>query len=151
MTEFAIEDPDSEAAQFCLGNYYGELARRFSEGFDPANYATSSEDMRPPLGYLYLARLEGNAVACAALIMATDGVAEIRRMWVAEEARGKGLAKLLLRHLESEARRLGRETVRLDTNRALLEAQRMYRNAGYSEIARFNDNPYAHHWFEKKL
>jgi ribosomal protein S18 acetylase RimI-like enzyme len=42
-------------------------------------------------------------------------------------------------------------TVRLDTNKALPEALRLYRSAGYREIARFNDNPYAHHWFEKTL
>ena len=41
--------------------------------------------------------------------------------------------------------------MRLDTNRVLGEAIAMYRAQGYREIARFNDNPYAHHWFEKSL
>ena len=41
--------------------------------------------------------------------------------------------------------------VRLDTNRSLREALQLYRASGYREIARFNDNPYAHHWFEKSL
>lgn len=151
MTEFITEDPGSLAARHCLGSYYRELAARFSEGFDPASYPTAADDMRPPAGYLYLARDGGKAVACAALVLVADDVAEIRRMWVAEEMRGQGLARSLLQYLEAEAKRLGRNVIRLDTNRALLVAQRMYRNAGYSEIARFNDNPYAHHWFEKKL
>ena len=147
----ATEDPDSLGAKACLAAYYDELAARFTEGFDPAHYPTSSAGMRPPAGYLYVARVSEQAVACAALVMAGGSIAEIRRMWVAEETRGKGVARRLLQHLEQEARRLGMTAIRLDTNRALAEAQRMYRNAGYHEIARFNDNPYAHHWFEKRL
>ncbi len=151
MTVFSVEDPDSKAARYCLASYYRELSARFSEGFDPASYPTASEDMRPPAGFLYVGWREGVAIACAALVMATDQLAEIRRMWVADEARGKGVAKRMLLHLEAEAQRLGMTAIRLDTNRALVEAQRLYRNAGYTEIARFNDNPYAHHWFEKVL
>ena len=41
--------------------------------------------------------------------------------------------------------------VRLETNRALREAIALYRAAGYGEVAPFNDEPYAHHWFEKRL
>ena len=46
---------------------------------------------------------------------------------------------------------MGLATIRLDTNKALVEAHALYRKAGYREVARFNDNPYAHHWFEKAL
>jgi hypothetical protein len=46
---------------------------------------------------------------------------------------------------------MGLKTLRLDTNRALKEAHALYRKEGFREIARFNDNPYAHHWFEKRL
>ena len=53
--------------------------------------------------------------------------------------------------LEAAAREQGLTRLRLDTNRALTEAQAMYRKEGYEEVARFNDNPYAHHWFEKRL
>ena len=53
--------------------------------------------------------------------------------------------------LEDTARELGWKRVRLDTNRALKEAQTMYRKAGYHEIGRYNDNPYADYWFEKDL
>jgi ribosomal protein S18 acetylase RimI-like enzyme len=57
----------------------------------------------------------------------------------------------LLEALEQRAAEHGFEAVRLDTNRALDEAKAMYRSAGYVEIARYNDNPYANHWFEKRL
>jgi hypothetical protein len=42
-------------------------------------------------------------------------------------------------------------TLRLDTHRALVEAQRLYLHNGYVPTAPYNDNPYAHHWFEKRL
>jgi ribosomal protein S18 acetylase RimI-like enzyme len=41
--------------------------------------------------------------------------------------------------------------IRLETNRSLTEAIRLYRESGYREVERFNDEPYAHHWFEKEL
>ena len=72
-------------------------------------------------------------------------------MWVAESARGRGLGRRLLLALEEEARTLGLSTLRLETNRALEEAIRLYRSAGYIEVPSFNTDPYAHHWFEKRL
>jgi len=72
-------------------------------------------------------------------------------MWIAKESRGLGLGKRLLDVLENEARMAGASAVRLETNRTLTEAISMYRRSGYVEIEPFNDEPYAHHWFEKKL
>jgi hypothetical protein len=57
----------------------------------------------------------------------------------------------MLRALEAAARDMSLKTLRLDTNRALTEAHALYRNQGFREIARFNNNPYAHYWFEKRL
>jgi ribosomal protein S18 acetylase RimI-like enzyme len=51
--------------------------------------------------------------------------------------------------LETRARDLGVSTLRLETNRTLEEAQALYRSCGYAEVEPFNDEPYAHHWFEK--
>ena len=77
--------------------------------------------------------------------------AEIKRMWVDSAWRGRGLAGRLLRFLEQTAVESGRRTIRLDTNPVLLEAIAMYRKAGYTDIERYNDNPYAGLWFEKRL
>ena len=52
---------------------------------------------------------------------------------------------------EDAARRLGIATLRLDTNSALLEAVSLYRNMGWQEIARYNDDPYPDLFFEKPL
>ncbi len=72
-------------------------------------------------------------------------------MWVAESVRGLGIGRRLLCELEDHAARHGATTVRLETNRALVEAINLYRSAGYTEVAPFNDETYAHHWFEKKI
>jgi ribosomal protein S18 acetylase RimI-like enzyme len=72
-------------------------------------------------------------------------------MWVAESARGLGIGRRLLGELERHAADHGARTLRLETNKTLVEAISIYRSAGYYEVAPFNDEPYAHHWFEKHI
>ena len=72
-------------------------------------------------------------------------------MWTAPAARGRGVARSILRTLEAVALARGHTTLQLETNRTLAEAQSLYRSAGYREVEAFNDEPYAHHWFEKTL
>lgn len=149
----AVEPPASLDARACVAAYVRELGLRFEEGFDPGNGNPTPDDeaLTPPAGCFLVARLDGRAVGCGALRRLAPGVGEIKRMWVAPEARGLGLSRRLLGALEDQARGLGLSRVRLDTNRSLSEAQSLYRSAGYREIARFNDNPYADFWFEKAL
>jgi ribosomal protein S18 acetylase RimI-like enzyme len=53
--------------------------------------------------------------------------------------------------LEDRARAEGVRLMRLETRDELPEAIRMYETSGYREVEPFNDEPYAHHWFEKPL
>jgi DNA-binding MarR family transcriptional regulator len=148
----AVEDPTSVAAQFCSRAYYADLESRFDDGFDPgASHIADAQDLELPRGLLLLARLRGEPVACGALRLHGRRPAEIKRMWVAPQARGLGLARRLLTELEDQARRRGVPAVRLETNQRLVEAIGLYRTAGYREVDAFNDEPYAHHWFEKDL
>ena len=149
----AVEPPSSPDARACVAAYIRELGRRFEEGFDPGNGNPTPDDaaLTPPAGCFLVARLDGRAAGCGALRRLEPGVGEIKRMWVAPQARGLGLSRRLLAALEEQARGLGFSRVRLDTNRALAEAQALYRSAGYRAIERFNDNPYADFWFEKGL
>lgn len=154
QTDIALapEDPTSADALFCLERYFAELAVRFEGGFDPGRGgAEADREMAPPTGLFLVARREGAPVGCAGLKLHPDGTAEIKRMWVSPDARGLGLARRMLRALEDHAREAGATRLRLDTNGALKEAQALYRREGFAEIPRFNDNPYAHHWFEKEL
>ena len=147
-----IEAPHTEAARACLGAYLRELDERFEGGFDQRNgNALSDESMTPPAGWLLIARLDGRAIGCGALKRIDDSTGEIKRMWIAPEARGLGMARRLLEALENHARQSGMTRVVLDTNRTLKEAQALYRKTGYREIARYNDNPYADFFFEKEL
>ena len=65
--------------------------------------------------------------------------------------RGLGFGRRMLSAIESQARELGLTTLRLETNRALTEAIQLYRRSGYMEVPAFNADPYANHWFEKRL
>ncbi|MGN6227372.1 MAG: bifunctional helix-turn-helix transcriptional regulator/GNAT family N-acetyltransferase [Dyella sp.] len=152
-SEVAIEpaDPTSSDARACFDAYFGELKTRFDTGFDPAlTVSATPDELTPPAGVLLLARLEGRAVGCAALKAGPRGVGEIKRMWVDPSARGIGIAQRLLDAIEQQAVALGLRTLRLDTNRSLVEARALYLRNGYREIPAYNQNPYAHHWFEKK-
>jgi len=64
---------------------------------------------------------------------------EIKRMWTAQSSRGQWVAPRVLRTLEAIAQDSGVETLRLETNRTLTEAQELYRQEGYQEVDPFND------------
>jgi DNA-binding MarR family transcriptional regulator/GNAT superfamily N-acetyltransferase len=145
-------DPSRPQAQQCLRAYFAELDRRFEAGFDPSqSISADNSELRLPAGLLVLAWLRGRPVGCGALKFHGDRPAELKRMWVAESARGLGVGRRLLTELERLAASHGVRTLRLETNKTLAEAIRLYRSAGYAEVPAFNDEPYAHHWFEKRL
>ncbi len=150
--EIEIVDPDSPEARACIEAYFAELRARFDGGFDPARSVSADRnELVPPAGAFLVARIDGRAVGCGALKLGAGDTGEIKRMWVDAAARGQGVARRLLAALESQAAAMGVRRLRLDTNRALTEARAMYLRSGYAEIAAYNDNPYAHHWFEKTL
>ncbi len=152
MVDISVTDPRDPDARFCLRSYFEELAVRFDAGYDPAlGLPVSDAAMTPPAGLLLVARLHDEPVGCGALKFGPAGPAELKRMWVAPAARGLGLGRRLLAELEERAAAAGAHVVRLETNRNLTEAIGMYRAAGYREVAAFNDEAYAHHWFEKDL
>ena len=152
LVEFVEVRPDSADAQQCLARYFEEIAGRFEGGFDPGQSSAPTLDaFAPPGGTFLIVWLDGALVGCGGFKREASGAAYIKRMWVAPEARGHGLGRRLLLELEEKARALGYATVRLETEKTLTEAQQLYRSSGYTEVPRFNDELYAHHWFEKTL
>jgi DNA-binding MarR family transcriptional regulator/predicted GNAT family N-acyltransferase len=156
LTASAIQvseaDPRHPSARACIQAYFAELAERFDAGFDPdRSIPAEDDDLIPPAGVLLLATLHGEPVGIGAVRFHAGRPAEIKRMWVAAAARGLGLGRRLLADLESLAAARGASQARLETNRELAEAIALYRSAGYREVAAFNAEPYAHHWFEKDL
>lgn len=151
FTTISVEDPDSPDAKWCLERYFAELDERFEGGFDAGRSIPADPgDLRPPRGVFVLAHLDGRPVGCGAVKLVEPGVGSIKRMWVSPEVRGAGVGRRLLLALEQEAVALGVALLRLETNRSLCEAQALYRQNGYREVAPFNQDPYADHWFEKQ-
>jgi DNA-binding MarR family transcriptional regulator len=153
LAELRQVDPESTDAQRCLRAYVAELNRRApGRGFDPRQGATAEpHEVRPPNGAFVVAYLRGEPVGCGAVKHHPGGVSDVKRMWVAESARGLGLGRRLLEHLEGIVREHGSTTARLETGDVLGEAIALYRSAGYAEVPPFNDEAYADRWFSKKL
>ena len=149
--EIAETDPADPDARYCQATYFAEIATRFEAGYNPdAGLPLSDTEQRRPSGVLLVARLGAEPVGCATLKFGTPAC-HARRMWVAPSARGIGLGRRLLAELEERALAHGAALLRLETNRVLGEAINLYRSAGFVEVAPFNDERYAHHWFEKPL
>jgi DNA-binding MarR family transcriptional regulator/GNAT superfamily N-acetyltransferase len=152
MIEIRTVDPAGRDAAHCLAAYFAELDRRSGTHYDPAaGVSAEPHELVPPAGEFVIAYLRGEAIGCGGVKHHAGAPTEIKRMWVAESARGLGIGRRLLVTLESGARRAGASAARLETNGALVEAIAMYRSAGYVEVEPFNAEPFAEHWFEKRL
>jgi DNA-binding MarR family transcriptional regulator/GNAT superfamily N-acetyltransferase len=146
-------DPEHPDAQYCLAEYVAELNRRSTDRhFDPAVGATAHpHEVRPPAGQFLVAYLHGQPIGCGAVKHHAEAPAEIKRMWLAPEARGLGLGRRLLETLEACARENGARIAHIETSAVSSEALSLYRSSGWVEVPRFNDEPFADHWFEKQL
>jgi DNA-binding MarR family transcriptional regulator/GNAT superfamily N-acetyltransferase len=145
-------DPTEPDAQRCIAAYVAELNRRSERGFDPAKGVSAEpHEMTPPAGLFLVAYRRGDAVGCGGVKHHPGAPSEIKRMWVAESARGLGIARRLLAELERDAVRAGASVATIETSATLFEAIELYRSVGYVEVAPFNDEPFADHWFEKRL
>ena len=153
LVELRQVDPEHADAQRCLRAYVAELNRRAPErGFDPTRGATAEpHEVRPPNGAFVVAYLRGEAVGCGAVKHHPGDVTDVKRMWLAESARGLGLGRRLLEHLERLAREHGSREAHIETSDVLPEAIALYRSAGYVEVPPFNDEPFADRWFTKRL
>jgi DNA-binding MarR family transcriptional regulator len=156
LTAAAVEirpvDPSSPDARQCLRAYVAELNARWEAGFDPSAGVTAEpHELTPPAGCMLVAYLHGEPIACGAVKHLPGGPTDTKRMWVSPAARGFGLGRRMLDELEQLARDAGASVARLETNRVLTEAIALYTSVGYREVPAFNNEPFAHHWFEKRL
>ena len=151
--ELRSADPADPVSIAAMTSYVEELSERFPGGFDIGTGFEPDEldPMTAPAGEFVIAVAHGDVVGCGGLRPLPDGSAEIKRMWVSREVRGLGLGRRLLEPLEGAAAERGYAVVVLDTNGTLDEAISMYRRAGYEEVGRYNDNPYAELFFSKRI
>jgi GNAT superfamily N-acetyltransferase len=150
MIEFRREPAGSPVAQTLLTAMEQEMFDLYDMQRMPT--PASTEELEPPGGGAYVVGWEkGRAVAGGALKRLGPGVAEVKRMYVVPDARGRGLARGLLAAIEDTARELGYERVRLDTGASQPHARALYESAGYQDVPDYNDNPYAAYHGEKTL
>jgi GNAT superfamily N-acetyltransferase len=135
--------PASELIDALLEEYDAVAGRELRGG-----PSAEPSDFAPPGGAFVVGFLDGVPACCGGLKALGDGKAEIKRMYVVPEFRGRGLARSLIDALEGAARELGHQVVRLDSTFATWP---IYAAAGYLPIADYNDNPHADVWAEKAL
>ena len=156
LTAAAVEirqvDPSSPDARQCLRAYVAELNQRSNAGYDPtAGVSAQPHELTPPAGCFLIAYLQSEPFGCGAAKHRPGGPSDIKRMWVSPSTRGLGIGRRLLAELEQGVLDSGASIARLETSSLLVEAIAMYRSAGYREVPAFNDEPFAQHWFQKRL
>ncbi len=115
-------------------------------------FTFTPEELAAPNVTFFVARLDGASAGCVALADCGD-YAEIKRLFVRPETRGKGIARALMAHLEAAAHKAGHGLIRLETGPRLLAALALYRALGYKErgpFGRYADHP-ASLFMEKRL
>jgi GNAT superfamily N-acetyltransferase len=147
----AVEPADSPTSLVLQQAFFTEIASRYA-GWEPSR-STSAEpsDLALPTGTWVVAYLAGHPVGCGGLKRIDSETAEIRRIFLDVSARGRGIGRALLTELEMHAQRLGYRRVRLTTGDQQPEALRLFRSAGYLEIAPYTRSVFTRHWMEKPL
>jgi putative acetyltransferase len=102
-----------------------------------SNHLVDIDALGRPAVHLFVAREEGQALGCGAFVLGADGQAEMKRVFVAPAARGKGVARAIMEALEREAAMLGVTLMQLETGIRQPEAIALYRRFGYAERGPF--------------
>ena len=151
------EPVDRVPATSLLREYFTEMVGRYYRRpadpaeIDAAMVEAPSDDLTFPDGLFLLARYLGEPGGCVGLRLRTTPFAEITRLFVRPEVRGRGGGARLLAEVEAAATAYGATALRLDTREDLIEARSLYAKHGFREIPPYSDAPYADHWFEKRL
>ncbi len=155
------EPYDSSVAAALWRAYYTEVSDRWYElhegrSTDPDELereiaADTGACLAPPGGVLLVARYGGEPAGTAGVHLTDPATAELKRVFLRKELRGRGGASLLVAAAEDAARALGARRIVLDTRHDLVEARALYTRLGYLETEPHNDQAYAEHWFSKRL
>jgi putative acetyltransferase len=115
----------------------GELDEVLGAAYEPhQRHGLPIAQLFEPHVRFFVARLDGLAAACGGVAL-FDDYAEVKRMYTRPAARGRGLAKALLRRIEDEARACGKLVLRLETGPYQPEAIGLYRSAGFASRGPF--------------
>jgi GNAT superfamily N-acetyltransferase len=146
VAEAPLDSPESDAL---IRAYFADIIERYHQReIDPREVEDAMEEYRlDGLAAFLVARWDGTPAGCVGL--RRDGA--VTRMYIDRAYRRRGGARLLLRALEGAARAQGMRRLRLDTRADLVEAQALYRAAGFVEVEPWKVEEYADVFFEKVL
>ncbi|HET6160340.1 MAG TPA: GNAT family N-acetyltransferase [Dongiaceae bacterium] len=102
-----------------------------------SNHLVDIDSLAEPHVHFFVGRENGTVLGCGAFVISTNGHAEMKRVFVNSEARGKGVARAIMEALEREAARIGVTTMQLETGIKQPEAIALYRKFGYVERGPF--------------
>jgi putative acetyltransferase len=152
MITIAKEDPRSPDVSRLLSAFVDEVKKRYDS--PPADVGIFDPDLvSVPRSVFLVARRDGDAVGCGALVPIDEYSVEVKRMFVDRESRGHGIATLILEELERLARELDYDAMRLETGVKQPESIALYGKAGFYRIPNFPpfENDRSAVCFEKKI
>ncbi len=94
-----------------------------------------------PDGRMYLALVDNQIAGCAALKKTDANYCELKRLYVRPQYRGQHIGKALAEKVIAAAREVGYKYMRLDTFPFMEQAINLYRELGFREIPKYNQNP----------
>lgn len=101
-----------------------------------------------PEGRLYIVKMDNKYIGCIALRKIEDGVCEMKRLYLNENARGKGIGNKLIELVIQDAKEIGYKTMRLDTIKEKMpKAVSLYEAHGFLETKPYYHNPNPHTLF----
>jgi GNAT superfamily N-acetyltransferase len=131
----APRDFDDPAVRRLVAALLDDLTARY--GGEDGAPPTTGDQFAPPAGTFLLAEVGDEPVGCGGIRPQGDGIAEIKRMYVVPEHRGRGVARALLGALEDAARERGYQQLRLETGLSQPEAIALYTSSGYEPTEPF--------------
>lgn len=136
--EIRREEITSPIARALIADLNAELSGMYPE--EGANhFRLEADEVAPGRGAFVAARAGERLVGCGAVRRLDADSAEIKRMFVRREARGRGIGRLLLATLEGEALGLGVRRLVLETGQRQAEALALYTRAGFARIPAFGE------------
>ncbi len=152
MITIAQEDPRSPEAQELLSGFVTEVMQRYAS--PPADVGYFDPQLvSVPRSTFLVARVDGRAVGCGALVPMDDDIVEIKRMFVPSPERKRGYATQILNELQRLARDFNYDAIRLETGVKQPEAIALFGRAGFYRIPNFKpfEDDASAVCFEKKI